>query len=85
MYAIRIPGEVSLRGNEAVRHYARLEYASEDVLWILASAKTGLTPRIRRPPRFGRRLFARPARGARRPVACKGSPRGRRDGATSLG
>ncbi|HII40758.1 MAG TPA: hypothetical protein HA326_06025 [Thermoplasmata archaeon] len=58
--------------NDALREYARLEYRSEDLLWLRATVKAALgTPRT--PRRTG--LLARRARPSHRPVACKGSPR----------
>lgn len=72
MYAIRIPGEVSQRSNEALRAYARLEFPREDVQWLLATAR-----RVQKPKRAPRtlRLFTRRARPTHMPVAHKGSPR----------
>lgn len=72
MYTIRIPGEVSLRTNEGLRAYARLEYRREDVHWLLAAARASKTPKIVRRPLA---LFARRARPSHAPVAHKGSPR----------
>ena len=72
MYAIRSYGDVPLRTNDALREYARLEYGSADIRWLLAAA----APR-RKPAAAGPRLrlFRRLARPSHRAVACKGSPR----------
>ncbi len=82
MYAIPFDGHVRLTRNEALREYARLEYRGDSVHWLLASA-----PRRRRAalklPRL--RLFARSAKPAARPVACKGQPRRTSEEAASPG
>jgi hypothetical protein len=72
MYAIRIPGEVSLRKNEALAAYARMEYRSEDVYWLLAAARA---KRASKAPTRSWRLFGRRASPTHAPVAHKGSPR----------
>ncbi len=82
MYAIRIPGDVSLPKNEALRSYARLEYRTEDVRWLLASARRAKkTVKPVRPLR----LFARRSAPTHAPVACKGTPRLGAHEATSPG
>lgn len=72
MYAIRFPGEVSQRSNEALRAYARLEFRREDVHWLLASSRVVRKPKA---PRRTLTLFARRVRPSHAPVAHKGSPR----------
>jgi hypothetical protein len=72
MYSIRIPGELPLRTNDALREYARLEYRNEDARWLLAVVrKSKKIPRSRRAVRW----LARAPRRTHAAVACKGSPR----------
>ncbi len=73
MYAIRVEMDPSLRTNAALREYARNEYGTESVAWLLAEAhrssrKASSRPRL---PRFR----IRRVRPTYRLVGHKGMPR----------
>ncbi len=72
MYAMQPEGSLRLGLNADLREYARLEYRTEDARWILATSRPSKKPAR---PHRRLRLFARRARPAPRPVACKGTPR----------
>jgi hypothetical protein len=73
MYGIRMDLDPRLRTNTALREYARLEYGSEDVLWLLAAARRRTRKPVRRS--LASRLGLKRARPAFRPVGHKGTPR----------
>jgi hypothetical protein len=72
MYAIRLDADLKARTNSAVREYARLEYTTEDVGWILAAIRrSAAMSKPRRAWPFGLRLRTHPSH---MPVAHKGHP-----------
>lgn len=81
MYTIRMDVDARLRTNSALREYARMEYGSDEVGWLLATLNAPRRKAVRRP--LAARFRIRRTQPTHRPVACKGSPRGCPSGAFS--